>query len=372
MNLGSLTFWYLVIFVMVVWMALRVGRSSSTMGVMTFIFWPVAVVPLFTNWGDRDSDIRIPFVLTALASLMLIYNSNKAVDQLALNMDADDIAYIRESDPETAAMIEQRQAALGVTLEFEDEPRSDSGPIIATSVSATRDSGNNASRGLDAAAEEMQFAAAPAQIRQIPLEELRFRRGLVRLGPAFASLQIPEHFRFVSAQQLGTLAEIRGVTVDPHSLGWVVHERVDLRSSDFWYVDVQFHECGHLAPPTGGSSLLQLGADDDQLQWDPTLTAASWSDSGKNAALSDRSVVRLLRHGALLFRAVDLTPGQRELGLRATRMLALRAQADPGWQHSEFIGAASAQQLTRWVQEYAGTSSATANAEAIESSDQRG
>ncbi|MGE4073853.1 MAG: hypothetical protein AB7E72_21995, partial [Lysobacterales bacterium] len=153
MNLGSLTFWYLVVFVLVVWMALRVGRSSSTMGAMTFFFWPVAVVPLFTNWGDRDSDIRIPFVLTALASLILIYNSNKAVDQLALNMDADDIAYIRESDPETAAMIEQRQAALGVTLEFEDEPPSDSGPIVATSVSATHVSGSSASRGLSAAAE---------------------------------------------------------------------------------------------------------------------------------------------------------------------------------------------------------------------------
>jgi hypothetical protein len=371
MGLGSFTFWYLTIFVLVVWMALRVGRSSSTMGVMTFLFWPISVVPLFTNWGDRDSDIRIPFVLTALASLMLIYNTNKAADQLALSLDADDIAYIRESDPETAAMIEQRQAAIGVTLEFEDEPGSNSGRIVATSVSAARDTTSSASRS-SVAAEEMQFAAAPAQVRQIPLNELRFRRGLVRLGPAFASMQVPEHFRFVSAQQLGTLAEIRGVPVDPHSLGWVVHERVDLRSSDFWFVDVQFHECGHLAPPAGSSSLTQLSADDDQLHWDSALTAASWTSSGKNAALSDRSVVRLLRHGALLFKAGDLTPGQRELGLRATRMLALRAEPDPGWQHSEFIGEASAQKLASWVQEYAGTSSDTANAEAVESSDQRG
>ena len=364
MNLGSFTFWYLVIFVLVVWMALRVGRSSSTMGAMTFIFWPIAVVPLFTNWGDRDSDIRIPFVLTALASLMLIYNTHKAVDQLALNMDADDIAYLREHDPETAAMIEKRQVAMGMTLEFEDEPAGNAGRIVATSVANTR-SGS-------AAAEEMQFAAAPAQIRQIPLNELRFRRSLVRLAPAFATLQIPEHFRFVSAQQLGTLAEIRGVTVDPHSLGWVVHERVDLRSSDFWYVDVQFHECGHLAPPAGGSSLTELNADDDQLHWDPTIAAASWTSTGTNAALVERNVVRLLRHGALVFKAGDLTPGQRELGLRATRLLALRAQPDPGWQHAEFIGDASAQTLASWVQAYVGTSSNTANAEAFESTDQRG
>jgi hypothetical protein len=303
---------------------------------------------------------------------MLIYNTNKAVDELALNMDADDIAYIRESDPETAAMIEQRQAAMGVTLEFEDEPGSDSRRIVATSVAGTRDTASSARRSSSVAAEEIQFAAAPAQVRQIPLSELRFRRGPVRLGPAFAALQIPEHFRFVSAQQLGTLAEIRGAPVDPHSLGWVIHERVDLRSSDFWYVDVQFHECGHLAPPAGSSSLTQLSADDDQLHWDSALTAASWTSSGKNAALSDRSVVRLLRHGALLFKAADLTPGQRELGLRATRMLALRAEPDPGWQHSEFIGEASTQKLASWVQEYAGTSSDTANAEALEGSDQRG
>ena len=373
MSLGSFTFWYLVLFVLVIWMALRVGRSSSSMGIMTFFFWPIAVVPLFTNWGDRDSDIRIPFVLTALASLMMLYNTNKAVDQLAMNMDSDDIAYIRESDPETAAMIEQRQAALGLNVEFEDEISARSGRIVASSITVTRVPDSHTRRD-GAANNDMQFAPAPAQIRDVPLNELHFRRGMVRLAPAFSSLQIPEHFRFISAQQLGRLAASRGVEVNPQTLGWMVHERVDLRSRDFWFVDIQFHESGHLEAPANSSSLAQWDPSDSQLRWDAGLSAATWAhgDSETSQSPYQRAVAKLLRHGVLLFSVGALSAEQGELGLRATRMLLARTHADAGWDHAQFIGKKSEQSLDSWVRSRAGDMATNREVEVVESAVQSG
>lgn len=373
MGLGSFTFWYLVIFVLVIWMALRVGRSSSSMGIMTFFFWPIAVVPLFTNWGDRDSDIRIPFVLTALASLMMIYNTNKAVDQLAMRLEPEDIAYLRESDPETAAMIEKRQAALGLNLAFEDEISTNSPRIVASSITVTRMPDSNARRG-ETANRDMQFAPAPAQIRDVPLSELHFRRGMVRLVPAFSSLQIPEHFRFISAQQLGRLAASRGVEVSPQTLGWMVHERVDLRSRDFWFVEIQFHESGHLEAPANSSNLAQWDPNDSQLRWDAGLSAATWAhgDSETSQSPYQRSVAKLLRHGVLLFSIGALSAEQSELGLRATRMLLTRTHADGGWEHAQFIGAESEQSLDSWVRSKAGGMATNREVEAVESAVQSG
>ena len=115
MDLGGLLFYYVMLGSTVLLMAIRVGRSSTGMGFVTFLFWPLAVIPLMTNWGVRGSDIRLHFALTLFATGMLIYKSNQAVDHLASHLSEADIAMIRQSDPHSAAEIERRQMqALGV------------------------------------------------------------------------------------------------------------------------------------------------------------------------------------------------------------------------------------------------------------------
>ena len=69
--MGNIGFYYLLIFVMVIWMAIKIGRDSTGMGIATLVCWPFAVVPLITNWGRRDSDIRLQFVVVLVAGGLL-------------------------------------------------------------------------------------------------------------------------------------------------------------------------------------------------------------------------------------------------------------------------------------------------------------
>ena len=72
MGANYIFFYWLLIVVMVLWMAIKVARVSTGMAVATFFCWPIAVIPLITNWGQRDSDIRLQFLITAVASILLI------------------------------------------------------------------------------------------------------------------------------------------------------------------------------------------------------------------------------------------------------------------------------------------------------------
>ena len=66
MGANYIFFYWLLIVVMVLWMAIKVARVSTGMAVATFFCWPIAVIPLITNWGQRDSDIRLQFLTEAL------------------------------------------------------------------------------------------------------------------------------------------------------------------------------------------------------------------------------------------------------------------------------------------------------------------
>lgn len=365
--MGTIGFYYMLIFVMVIWMAIKVGRESTGMGIATLVCWPIAIIPLITNWGRRDSDIRLQFLVALVASVLLMNSAVKVVtENAALLYSPEEIEQIRAEDPAFAAEIEREQLrAMGVQVEFVEEDDSAStgaaGASTATVVSLGTPGGSPGS-----AQEEMSFSAAPAQIRKVPLAELNFRRGQVRLGPAYAYLTIPEHFRFVAAHQLGLLAETRGIAVGEHTLGWIVHERVDLHSPKFWFVDVQFHAAGHLAAPAADAPAAA------GVRWDPQLNLASFSQvAGDPAKGQDQASARLLRHGALVFRVPELTGEQLELGVRAARLMATRVVADSGWSYAEFSGAESAQPLLQWIESLGGASDTTVIAESADGQGKR-
>lgn len=361
MGLGSLGFYYALMIAMVLWMAIRINRVSTGMAVATFVCWPLAIIPLITNWGSRDTDIRLPFLVAALAGGMIMYSANQVVQNTALMYSPSDIEAIRSEDPQFAAEIEREQLrALGVEVEFEAAESGAASTAASTFATISVEPGRGGRRepmaaaaapvAAPAVAEDLQFAPAPAQIRKVPLRELRFRRGQIRLSQAFARLDVPQHFRFVSAQQLGTLAEMRGIPVSDATLGWLVHERVNLGSSTFWFVDVQFHESGHLSAPEAGATPAVGSA--SILAWDDDRAMAVWSRPwGKQAAGKELAAAKLMRHGAVVYRLPDLAPDQAELGLRAARLLASRTLPEPGWAYDEFTGSQSAQSLSAWLGE---------------------
>lgn len=315
--MNTTLFYWMLILVMVAWMAVKIGRSSVVMGVVTFLFWPIAIVPLITNWGQRDSDIRLQFFVVALASGLLWKNVIE-VAEAERRMRADQITMVAEDDAIYAMQIEATRADIGDAAS-------------ATSIPETE-------------APEQRIAPVPAKVHSTPLHEIRFQRGVVRLRHAFANLEVPPHFRFIGQHQLGLLSEQRMVPVDAHTLGWIVHERVNLNSPDFWFIEVSFHEVGHLAPPSPGSAPVPM-------QWDAPSATAIW---GQPAARSERGIdhmaVKLTRHGAILFRVPELQEGQRELGMRAVRLMAARTEPERGWAYAEYIGDVSTQTLAQWAE----------------------
>ena len=321
MNL--ILFYWMLIFVMVVWMAVKVGRSSVGMGVVTFLFWPIAIIPLITNWGQRDSDIRLQFFVAAAATGLLWKSLIEIALETERTMQDDQIALIGGQDPFSAMQVESERDG----VQYRATPVAVGGQSMSSSTEP-----------------EMRFAPAMARVNSIPLNEIRFRSGMVHLQPALATLDVPEHFRFIARHQLGLLSELRDIAVAEHTLGWIVHERVNLNSADFWFVEVSFHDVGYLAPPAPGASVAAM-------QWDATNAMAIWGRPAVPAERGiDQSAVKLTRHGALLFRAPELQDDQLELGLRAVRLMASRAEPEPGWGHAEYIGEGSPLSLAAWVE----------------------
>lgn len=373
--MNMILFYWMLIFVMVVWMAVKVGRTSVGMGVVTFFFWPIAIIPLITNWGQRDSDIRLQFIVTAIASVLLWKSALEVATQTPQYLDEDQIALVHGDDAVFAMQIEAERdgVSYGRPVGNERAPLialdAAGNPVAPTTsgdmayyLRATGRIGGPAAEGTMSRANvatvqgvgggsraamaqpELEFAPAAAKVHATPLREIRFRSGDVRLAPAFANLDLPRHFRFIARHQLGLLSELRDIPVSEHTLGWIVHERVNLNSADFWFVEVSFHEVGHLAAPAPGAT-------GSTMQWDPaTATAIFGRPADGEERGIDQAAARLTRHGAILFRVPELKGEQLELGLRAARLMATRTEPDAGWAHAEFIGDHSEQSLAQWVE----------------------
>jgi hypothetical protein len=322
--MNTILFYWMLIVVMVIWMAVKVGRSSVGMGVVTFLFWPVAIVPLITNWGQRGSDIRLQFLVTVLATGLLWKNLIEVAADTERMLAEDQIALVSAGDSVYAMQIEAERDG------------------VRDRATAQGVGGQSAALSTQP---DVQFAPAMARVHATPLHEIRFRSGAVALGPAYSSLDVPRHFRFIARHQLGLLSELRGIPVgQPHILGWIVHERVNLKSADFWFVEVSFHEVGHLAPPAPGST-------ESAMQWDAATATAIWGQPAMHSGRGiDQSAVKLTRHGAILFRAPELKQDQLELGLRAVRLMASRTEPASGWAYAEYIGDSSAQTLAQWTE----------------------
>ena len=183
--------------------------------------------------------------------------------------------------------------------------------------------------------------------------QLSYRFGSVPLVAAHAALRLPRGFRFVPGYSLPAMARAVGRPFDRHTtLGWVVHDSVDIAAADAWYVEVEFLKTGLLRAPRRLDVLLPglAGdplADGSGHRFGSELLAPAWlADAGvatwgvmKHGAADRRAeilAVLPLRHGALVFVMHDVPPERYELGLRTTRLLALQTDVEPLGQVTQF------------------------------------
>jgi len=216
-------------------------------------------------------------------------------------------------------------------------------------------------------AEEAQTAPPPAPVpeadddpqsrlrRVVALSNLASRSGRIELAGARAAIEVPAHFRFIDRAALATLQDEDAPGTD--TLGWLVHDSVDLGAADAWHVEVEWIGDGYvpvndfaLRPPAtllaGAqavwkrlSGVLGVGATLVAYADPPALLrndGATWveefaaQDGGDEHRL-DCYAARLGRRGALLYSIGDVAASRRELCLRSVRLLAGRT----GYAHGE-------------------------------------
>lgn len=386
-SMVSMGGYWLVLTVLVVWMCVRIWRSSPAMAVVTFFFWPASVLALFSNWGDRDSDIRIPFALSLLTVFLVVFMAQRSVDkgieEMALLLSQHDIEEIRLENPELAIRLEEARAdfvADGAVIdedgylvdgygegEFADDHTGFVEEGLAASHGMAADAARDATQGpatgnvrstaaaqtpltLDGAArlrDPVELAAAHAGSLRLAAMALSWRLGKLVVEDAGATIAIPREFRFAPRHTLVRLAWLRGVPLDADLAGWLVHRRTDLTLDDAWHVDVRFRPLDGLpalpdATARGNERALQDAAFVAELayavtgtrelprhtQWDGAHAVATWSSEGDAGSLR-ASAVRVLPRGLLVFSAVGLPARHQELATRSVRLMALRSAPLP-------------------------------------------
>lgn len=363
-SLISMAGYYLVAFVLVIWMVVKIARSSPLLALLVFLFAPASLYALVRYWGDRDSDIRLPFALTVLSFGLALFMAQRTVDHAVIEaapyFTEQEIAMIRLQDPAMADAIEEARAKAfaehgedyyaydedayddGDSYDEAEEVEPGSSPPRLTAVErAQRARASRPAPEVERSApaappvelDPAELEAARLSELQIAAAALAYRFGTVTLAPAAAELPMPRGFRFAPRQTVLRVAKLRGVPVPDDLLGWVVHQKVDLTAADAWFVEVRFVPGGqdagtlqlrHLLAAAGGNGALGEGV--YAPAWNGSREIATWArqrDAGDSEV--DLHAARPLPDGLLLFAVRGREGGEEELGLRAVRLMALRA-----------------------------------------------
>ena len=271
--------------------AIRIYRHEPLLGVLSFLFMPVGIYAMVRYWSAEDDNPRVP-VLVSLALLGIW------IGMLAWGGGYESVEEYAGGEVE-------------VVQPEEDDPT----------------------------AARVRVAVALAQ--------LPYRGGSVELPDAQAEVEVPGHFRFVSAEALRRAGLDPGEVPHAKSIGWIVHESVDLASDEAWYIEVDWFGEGFVGAERltayGNDALLaearatatRLSALDAAAEFDLVRFAETpvfdvsearltWVEeiahAGEHAL--DCYAVKLGRGGALQYSISAMEPRRQELCLRAVRLVA--------------------------------------------------
>jgi uncharacterized membrane-anchored protein len=196
------------------------------------------------------------------------------------------------------------------------------------------------------------------------ISHITLRNGSNDIPGAKASIEVPQHFRFVDGADLESIYSAVGQNVPAYLVGWLVHESVDLAEDGAWYVEVKWRGEGFfkesdaqkLDPAVIASRAKTTSAklgrllpidpaaiDKVQFAQPPAFDAknhsATWvfeSEDPDNAEFPlECHATRLGRRGALMFELSDMSKAREELCLRSVRLAAARVAFAPGEGYSE-------------------------------------
>jgi uncharacterized membrane-anchored protein len=280
------------------WAVVRMWRTDSTLAIVMFLFWPASIYALVRHWGQEENDIRVPLF------------GSFAVLGLWLGLFA--LAGKAQKDVEDAPLAQ-------TTAESADED-----PVV----------------------DQLHFSIA--------LAKTPYRSGQVEIPTAHATIDVPAHFHFYDRASLDALYADSEDGPNEVTVGWLVHESVNLADEDAWYLDVAwigegFVAEGDLATRTpevlltegrqvteqqsaqqeaGSSFSLVRYAETPTL--DTPLHRATWVEEyafkEKNDVQNklDCHAVKLGRSGAIVYSINEIDTQRQELCLRSVRLASTR------------------------------------------------
>ena len=288
----------------------RVWRSNQMLAILMLLFWPIGLYALVRYWKEDEDGVRTPL----LASF--------AVLALWLGFIGWGLTY---RPPASAQMAEDGE---------EEEAPADDGGI-------------------------------GAQVRRsVALANLPSSTGRVDFPAAHASIDVPAHFRFIDRDAL--VKAFAGTEDEPgeQSIGWLVHERVDLTAKDAWHVDVDRLAEGFISDDTFASQSRETllaaakqatrALSDQQDAGDPSYSLVGYPElprldpvghsvawvaeiayDGKPQHVLDCMAIKLGRNGALVYSISEIEASRRELCLRSVRLLAGRSAFEKGQTYAD-------------------------------------
>jgi uncharacterized membrane-anchored protein len=293
----------------------RVWQASKGLAIGMLLLSPIGLYVLVRYWNDKDLGVRMP--LLAAIALFGVSWALFLRDAQELQRYADATAAIEGATP----------------------------PMPART------------RGGGALDDKLRLSIA--------LAKLQPRGGRVEIAPAAAALDVPAHFRFIDRDGLQALYEEVGGSLNPSSMGWLVHESVELGAEDAWFVEIEWLGDGYVREngfATRTRDQMFVDAQDalarlSELQgedepgfrlvryvevpsFDVGRDSATWVEElayeGDDAHRLDCYAAKLGRRGVLLFSVLEVGTKRQELCLRSVRLAAGRIAFDQGQAYADY------------------------------------
>jgi uncharacterized membrane-anchored protein len=285
----------------------RIWRLDRTLAVLSFFFVPVGLYAMVRYWSVEQDNPRVP-ILVSFGALALW------IGLLAWGLSYNPPDYGQAYLSEDSSLVEE-----------------------------------------DPIAEKLRLAVAVAN--------LPWRVGEVDIPAAQATIDVPEHFRFVSAEALREIGATLGAAPQPQPIGWLVHETVNLTDDSAWFIEIEWFGKGFVSADSlsayGNDALLatmrantarlsQLDDEDDfdlvRLAEPPVFDAGdsrlTWVEEihypDENANLLDCYAIKLGRGGALMYSIMEAGASRQELCLRSVRLAAGRSRFNEGQAYADY------------------------------------